>query len=608
MSIRRKPVSDHPYTLLNEHLLHKVQELAGQRWTDFNAHDPGVTIMDVWAYGLFDLQYRLALDFGSFLPHDDQGRIDFAKLGLHNGEALFAASVVTAADQERLVVEQIAGVTDCRITMENGGHVVEVVAGNGHQAGQLEAQVRTFFRQKRLLGQLMRHVRVVASIERDRITVADPMAGFTSGAPIAETHVHLPEKPFRSMQFDMPQLYGLSAEGMPNRLDSQHEAAILQLKAYMLLADYLLSSADQQLRAIPPLIGKMPYQPPTFTADVDIPELDHILDDDKRRQAVIFDDKGMSEQRLAFAKWRCASYGEAVEPTLALLRYGYPEDQLADAFFRITERLPLWQQRRMRGMDLDGHTALPIKGYFNALLNLEPDEERPLGVRLEGLSVRLLDDDAFAKRFNLDPMLVAAPKGSRVFKIKHIALPDERWSEQECAKYVGLIKQGFLFESYLQAGTELEHYRLIEHNGRYTLCLVLASQKQWVGIMESPSGSRMVELANALQRYLRYFRSRYYACYVIEHALLLNERGLPPEDQLTISVALPAAWQGIQGKAWLENWWKQRLPAHMLVRFTWLSVKQMEAMDVEYFRWKEGWRTSQVAAVIQGSTLLRRYL
>src|SRR5690606_8009683 len=126
MSIRRKPVSDHPYTLLNEHLLHKVQELAGQRWTDFNAHDPGVTIMDVWAYGLFDLQYRLALDFGSFLPHDDQGRIDFAKLGLHNGEALFAASVVTAADQERLVVEQIAGVTDCRITRENGGHVVEV--------------------------------------------------------------------------------------------------------------------------------------------------------------------------------------------------------------------------------------------------------------------------------------------------------------------------------------------------------------------------------------------------------------------------------------------------------------------------------------------------
>ena len=609
MSIRRKSVSDHPYTLLNEHLLHKVQALAGLRWTDFNAHDPGVTIMDVWAYGLFDLQYRLTLDFGSFLPHDNKGRIDFSKLGLHSGEDLFGASVTTAADQERQVVEQLAGATDCRMTWGAEGYTVEVVAAHGQQAGELEAQLRTFFRRKRLLGQLMRQVRVVAAIERDAAAAAaDPMAGFAGNGNVAEKHIHLPAEPFRSMQYDMPQLYGLGAEGIPSGLDSQHEAAIRQLKAYMLLADYLLSSADQQLRAIPALIGKKPYHPPPFVADVDIPELTHILDDDKRRQTEVFDDGGMRAQRLAFAKWRCASYGEAVEPTLALLRYGYPEDQLADALFRITEQLPWWQQWRMQGMDLDGHTPVPVKAFFHALLNLEPDSERPLDNRLEGLAVRLLDDEVFAKRFNLNPMLVVAPKGSRVFKMKPIALSDEQWTEKACAKYVGLIKQGFLFEAYLQAGVDLERYRLIEHDGRYTLCLALEAQKKWVGIMKSSSGSRMVELANALQRYLRHFRSRYYACYVVEHALLLNERGLPPEDQLTISVALPIAWQGIQGKALLEDWWRQRLPAHLLVRFTWLTVKQMEVLDAAYFRWKESWRTSRVAAVIKEAAMLRRCL
>src|SRR5690606_31477236 len=142
MAIHRKSASEYPYTLLNERLLQKVQELAGRRWTDFNAHDPGVTILDVWSYGLFDLQYRLELDFGAFLPHDEEGRLDLAKLGLHNGEALFEASIVTAADQEGLVAARVAGVADCRLTMDDGSVVVEIVVAKAHSPTQVVTQVR----------------------------------------------------------------------------------------------------------------------------------------------------------------------------------------------------------------------------------------------------------------------------------------------------------------------------------------------------------------------------------------------------------------------------------------------------------------------------------
>ena len=36
-----------------------LQELTGQRWTDYNLHDPGVTLLETMVYGLTDLAYRI---------------------------------------------------------------------------------------------------------------------------------------------------------------------------------------------------------------------------------------------------------------------------------------------------------------------------------------------------------------------------------------------------------------------------------------------------------------------------------------------------------------------------------------------------------------------
>ena len=35
-----------------------IQRLSSGRWTDFNTHDPGVTLLDVLCYALTDLAYR----------------------------------------------------------------------------------------------------------------------------------------------------------------------------------------------------------------------------------------------------------------------------------------------------------------------------------------------------------------------------------------------------------------------------------------------------------------------------------------------------------------------------------------------------------------------
>jgi hypothetical protein len=48
-----------------------LERLTGGTWTDFNLHDPGITILEVLCYALVDLGYRTAFPFGDLLASGD---------------------------------------------------------------------------------------------------------------------------------------------------------------------------------------------------------------------------------------------------------------------------------------------------------------------------------------------------------------------------------------------------------------------------------------------------------------------------------------------------------------------------------------------------------
>ncbi len=52
------PFQSMDYALLREKGLEHIQQLAGKIWTDDNAHDPGITILEMLAYAITDLGYR----------------------------------------------------------------------------------------------------------------------------------------------------------------------------------------------------------------------------------------------------------------------------------------------------------------------------------------------------------------------------------------------------------------------------------------------------------------------------------------------------------------------------------------------------------------------
>ena len=55
------------FPLLKRMAIDFAQDLSGDIWTDFNEHDPGVTILENICYALTELSYKTQFDFEKLL-------------------------------------------------------------------------------------------------------------------------------------------------------------------------------------------------------------------------------------------------------------------------------------------------------------------------------------------------------------------------------------------------------------------------------------------------------------------------------------------------------------------------------------------------------------
>jgi hypothetical protein len=95
-----------------------LQSLSGERWTDYNLHDPGVTILEQLCYALTDLAYR-----SEFAPEDylagPFGKIDFARHALHRADDILPSQVLTADDYRKILYDTIPEIEDVWLTLSS---------------------------------------------------------------------------------------------------------------------------------------------------------------------------------------------------------------------------------------------------------------------------------------------------------------------------------------------------------------------------------------------------------------------------------------------------------------------------------------------------------
>ncbi|MCB1934531.1 MAG: hypothetical protein KDF59_01190 [Nitrosomonas sp.] len=110
------------FATLRKDAINLVQQLCGENWTDYNLHDPGVTILEQLCFALTDLSYRSGFPVEDYLTNE-KTTIDYEKLGLHQPYEILPSSAVTEADYEKILYDAIPEIDQVRfVTVQSGDH------------------------------------------------------------------------------------------------------------------------------------------------------------------------------------------------------------------------------------------------------------------------------------------------------------------------------------------------------------------------------------------------------------------------------------------------------------------------------------------------------
>ena len=88
-----------------------VQKLTGHVWTDYNIHDPGITILEQLCFALTDLHYKTSLNTEDILTNE-RGLIDRNQHAFFEKEHILTCNPVTVNDFRRIILDKVTEVNN----------------------------------------------------------------------------------------------------------------------------------------------------------------------------------------------------------------------------------------------------------------------------------------------------------------------------------------------------------------------------------------------------------------------------------------------------------------------------------------------------------------
>ena len=103
------------YEKLKEYGLQYIQQIGNKHWTDFNAHDPGVTFLEAMCFSLTDLGYRTSFATNDLLTaKDSTGPKAIAPL--FPAHQILSSNPTTITDYRKYILEHVPGVKNVWLT------------------------------------------------------------------------------------------------------------------------------------------------------------------------------------------------------------------------------------------------------------------------------------------------------------------------------------------------------------------------------------------------------------------------------------------------------------------------------------------------------------
>lgn len=108
-----KPAED--YNLLRRQGILNIEKLAGSVWTDYNTHDPGITLLEALCYAITDLAYRTGFDMKDLLTQHKPGSNSWKNI-FYTAREILPCNPLTINDYRKLIMD-VDGVRNAWITI-----------------------------------------------------------------------------------------------------------------------------------------------------------------------------------------------------------------------------------------------------------------------------------------------------------------------------------------------------------------------------------------------------------------------------------------------------------------------------------------------------------
>lgn len=369
MVLRRRDKETSTYNRLNRDTLQLVQHLSGQRWTDYNTHDPGVTLLEAICYGLVDLQYKFDFDFSSYLVDPVTRKSSLDRLGLLPADRMFSPTVVTTADYEMLLTSHIQGIKDCEVQLDNGYYSIWAVLDDPGTAKQKRMDIFRLYHRHRNLGEQLNKIRFdgVAGVRPSKAGLPQDIETTPAFSERAPAPPFAPD--YRPIRLDLPDCYGVNERGAPAGILPERHAQLLQLSAYLMLFDQMLSLMQQQVAQLGALLSLSADLPKPFSP-TEVTDPERLLNLAKLHVETLLNQDVMHRQKASFFDVLDVVYGESTQPLLAQnsIESGAAINQRRSHLLRHMVDL---NRRRSSAMDITDPTlrSIPtVKQLVSALL------------------------------------------------------------------------------------------------------------------------------------------------------------------------------------------------------------------------------------------------
>lgn len=157
--IKQRDAGEILYSRLQQKTLEELQRLSGKVWTNFNPHDPGVTIADISNYALTEFGYKLGFDLQDYLT-EEKAVFSPEQYGFFFPEKVYPTHPVTIDDYRKLLYAYFPTLGHIKIDCDSatGEYSIQVERSSFGEPADIENRIRACFHEHRNLCENLKNV------------------------------------------------------------------------------------------------------------------------------------------------------------------------------------------------------------------------------------------------------------------------------------------------------------------------------------------------------------------------------------------------------------------------------------------------------------------